>query len=137
MRIHSDILTAHQIYQAVHNLPGVNVTVTEHGSRSRTQAFEVSLTGTSPYRTMSGEDQAATWDEWGVFFSQIFDADPNALAGSQKYATYDGEDDFHYKTADRFYNREIPSDTHPRHKWEYMAPRRFVCNKCSAGLNQD
>lgn len=131
MRIHTDTLTASDIYQTVANLPGVYVEVMPHGSRARKQAYEIRLTGTSTRRTMDNQDQAATWDEWGVFFARLFDADRDALAGSVKYPAYDGATDYHRKTGRRFLSGNMPADTHQQHRWEFEGGV-LACTKCSA-----
>lgn len=138
MRIHTDELTMGSFFKATGDLPGVYLTITEHGSRSHARAFEVSLEGNG-YRKNTGkygagDEFGATWDEWGVFLSRIFDLDPRALAGSAKYPAYDGRNDFHIKTADRFESLLMPTDTHKRHTWRYAGPGTGVwrCVKCSA-----
>ena len=125
MRIHSDILTKGDIDDAIEDIPGVSVTVMSHGSRSRARAFEVRLTGTSSHRTMDGKDNAATWDEWGAFFANLFDLD-----GNMTCRAYKDENDFHDKTCSRFWVFDI-ADQHRRHKWEYLAPFHFSCH-CGA-----
>ncbi|QWY83886.1 hypothetical protein SEA_A3WALLY_389 [Microbacterium phage A3Wally] len=135
MRIHSDTLTASDIYQTVADLPGVYVEVMPHGSRARKQAFEVRVTGTSSRRTMDNQDQAATWDEWGVFFARLFNQDVHALAGSAKHPNYNGSKDFHTQTGHRFAALAIPADTHQQHRWEFDG-RTLACSKCSATLNR-
>lgn len=87
----------------------------ERGSRSRERAFEIILSGSSNRKQSYGADQAATWDEWGVFFGRLFNADPDATC----YA-YDGQDDFNWKTGDRFAKGEMPEDTHAQHRFEYV-----------------
>ena len=91
----------------------------ERGSRSRERAFDVILTGSSNRKQNTGDpysaDRAATWDEWGVFFGRLFNADPDATC----YA-YDGHDDFNWKTGDRFAKGEMPEDTHAQHRFEYV-----------------
>lgn len=131
MRIHSNTLTPSDFYKAVRDLPGVNVDVTKHGSRARSVAYEVRVTGTSTRRTMDNTEQAATWDEWGVFFAHIFAADPNALAGSQKHPSYDGTADFHRQTGNRFKALTMPTDTHQQHRWQFNGVT-LACTKCSA-----
>jgi hypothetical protein len=133
MRIHSDTLHPSDFYKVVRDLPGVSVDVIKHGSRARSVAYEVRLTGTSSRRTMDNMDQAATWDEWGVFFARIFDMDRDALAGSIKYPAYDGATDYHRKTGRRFVGLTMPRDTHQQHRWELDLSRGVLaCTKCSA-----
>src|SRR6478609_11159459 len=80
MRLHADTLTASDIYNAA-RIARADVEVTRHNSRSRGHAFNVTLTGESRYTTNTGSygagrDRAATWDQWGVFLSVLFDKDP-------------------------------------------------------------
>lgn len=134
MRIHTDSLTPRNVHETLMGLPGVYAEVAEHGSRSKHHALEVRLTGTSPYRTMDGEDQAATWDEWGVVMRRLFNLDPDMVIGnnSKNFETRAG---FELRTGDRFDDALVPADTHPRHRWESVAPYRFECSKCSATFN--
>ena len=75
MRIHSDIITREDIHRATP--ADVAATVTTHGSRSRLQAFEVSLEGLGARHTRkknsgqygAGYEYAASWDDWGVLGS--------------------------------------------------------------------
>lgn len=137
MRIHSDHLTQADIVKATmtDDMAGVYVTATPHGSRARARAFEVRLTGTSPYWTMDGQDHAATWDEWGVFFARLFEIDPNMLAGTPKNPTYRDADHFHLFTRYRFDELTIPADTHPRHNWAWGLGVT-QCTKCSAEMER-
>lgn len=140
MRIHSDILTVADVYDAVSDLPGVYVTVSENGSRTHRKGFEVSLEGNGYARNTGsyGSDRStpgATWDEWGVFLARLFDVDPRALPGSVKYPVYVDAGDFHRKTATRFADLTLPEDTHKRHTWEYSAGL-ITCKKCTATQNR-
>ena len=136
MRIHSDILTADDIHAATRDLPGVYVTASQHSSRARQRAFEVSLEGNG-YRKNTGlyggaEDFAATWDEWGVVIARLFGIDPHAFWGSAKRPTYADAEESHYLTGDRFRTLEIPADTHKRHRWDPNGDRHYSCHTCSA-----
>lgn len=140
MRIHTNLITGVDIYAATHNLPGVTVTATEHGSRSHARAFEVRLEGNGSHRNSGryGADtaeQAATWDEWGAFLSALYEIDPNALWGSQKHPVYRDRAHYHYLTNWRFIEDVdpgfLPSDTHKRHNWQWDASGA-QCSKCSA-----
>lgn len=143
MRIHTK-LALHDMHTALKNsaAPISFESISEHGSRTHEHAFEVALTGSSPYAGgMAHADyyQAATWDEWGAFFGALYDLDPDArCGGSVKRPTYANADDYHYKTGDRFHPRPVfggwtylPADTHDRHRWEFDAAG-FQCTKCSA-----
>ena len=135
MRIHSDTLTSLDIYRATDNLPGVYAEVSPRGSRSHANAYEVRLTGNSTRRTMDGRDQAATWDEWGVFFAAIFDVDPAAVAGSVKSPNYRSGAHYHAVTRYRFDADGLPSDTHQDHRWDFNGYVN-ACTKCSAQFDR-
>lgn len=45
---------------------------------------------------------AATWDQWGVLLSNLFYIDPRMKVGGHKHPYYDGADDFHRQTGERF-----------------------------------
>lgn len=140
MRIHTNLITVADIYAATHNLPGVTVTATPHGSRSHARAFEVRLEGNGSHRN-SGQygadtaEKAATWDEWGAFIAALYEVDPDALWGSQKYQVYSNRTHYHYLTNQRFIEDadpgHLPSDTHKRHNWQWGAGGA-ECTKCSA-----
>ena len=137
MRIHSNALDINDIYQATNGLPGVHVEVMPKGSRSHATAFEVRLTGNSTRRTMDGRDQAATWDEWGVFIAGVYEVDPAAVFGSVKTPNYRDSNHFHAVTRYRFDANELPSDTHQQHRWEYdLATGINQCSKCSASFER-
>jgi hypothetical protein len=65
---------------------GVSAYITEHGSRSRERAFEVTLYAYAKddlhrrYGNTGGygrsDDVAATWDEWGLFMVALYEIDP-------------------------------------------------------------
>lgn len=135
MRIHTNTLTIDDVYSATATLPGVYVTVSQHGSRSHARAFEVSLEGNG-YRKNTGthgagDEIGATWDEWGVFIARLFEVDPEALFGTPKYPTYQNAYHFHMLTDDRFLEGNMPSDTHKRHTWDWTVSGA-TCKKCSA-----
>lgn len=121
MRIHSDTLTLSSINRGLWDIDGAQAQVTEHGSRKRHHAFNVNLyswhhaTGrrhgnTGQYGSMRQDDPyALTWDEWGNFLAVIFKLDPNAVAGP-----YDGAEDFHWQTGDRYLNGPVVSHHHPQ-----------------------
>lgn len=137
MRIHSNVIEYADVIEAVHGMPGVYVTVSQHGSRSHARAFEVMLEGNGAARntgTHGGDPQiqAATWDEWGLFLARLYDLDNSMLCGSAKYPVYASLSDFDYHTQGRFSELEMPADTHRRHTWDYVGVRRQRCKKCSA-----
>lgn len=132
MRIHSDTLTVQDIREA-QRLSHTGLTYTEHGSRKRSHAFEVKLTGSSPRRPNGGrygssqsEDFAATWDEWGIFIGHLFEVDAKATM-----TFYEDAYEFHRKTDDRFVDLAW-EDQCRTHNWEYVYPREHTCKKCGA-----
>lgn len=135
MRLHSDKITEADIHAATRNLPGVRATVMAHGSWSRDHAFEVRIEGNGTaagYATKT--HTGATWDEWGAVMGYLYGIDMHALWGpSEKNAAYDGINDFDFRTGGRFdASGTLPSDTHKRHKWEYVPVREAYCTRCSA-----
>lgn len=119
MIIHSDRFTYRHFEDAA-AFAGVQLIEFERrGSRSRHAAFKFSLLGSSPYQRGFGAskngEKAATWDEWGIFLSRLFMLDPQARCGDKH--SYQSEEDFHWKTGDRFRTLH-PRNQHKRHKWQ-------------------
>lgn len=128
MRIHTDYLTANDIHTAAWRA-GVDVLrMTPHGSRSRTRAFEVALTGSSSRRTMDGSAQAATWDEWGAFIGHLYRVDEGIIAGQ-----YKDWNNFHFQTNFRFGRDFKPVPGHS-HKWEYSGG--WLNCECGASVDR-
>ena len=105
-----------------------------HKSKTAKFGYEITLSGESRRRQNGGDDYAATWDQWGIFLSVIYESDPNA-----KCWAYRDAGDFDYKTNDRFRPLELgnqkfyrPSDNHGDHKWIVGIPYMQKCKKCSA-----
>jgi hypothetical protein len=126
-------LTERQMWQALPE--GVSFDrISESGSRTHRRKFNVLLTG-SGYRVNTGrygagDWQGATWDEWGLFLANVYDADPSALCPVPGYRS---RIHFHVLTAGRFTDRTMPADTHRRHRWTYdVATGEQSCTKCSA-----
>lgn len=145
MRIHTDKAAEvrYAINAATRELPGVyHGPMSEHGSRSRKGALELSLTGNSGRYRNTGKwgadgEKSATWDEWGVVLAAVYAADPEAICGTAKRPVYAGADDFHWQTGERFAhvgpgNYTLPEDTHEVHMWDYVAQGTRECRKCSA-----
>lgn len=103
MRIHSDTLDRDTVFRAALAAKTYAEVLSAHGSRSRAGAFEVQLSGSSPYTAQSGAWKAATWDEWGVFLDSLFDIDPHMIAGP-----YNGRNDFIDKTQEDVNRNEGP-----------------------------
>lgn len=135
MRIHSNALTAADIHRATDALPGVYAEVKPVGSRSHAGAFEVRLTGTSTRLTMDKRDNAATWDEWGVFIAAIYEVDAVAVFGSVKSPNYRDSNHFHAVTRYRFDADRLPEDSHQQHRWQYDGVVN-QCSKCSASFER-
>ena len=137
MRIHTNTIVHRDLLDAARGLP-VQVTATEHGSRTHARAFEILLTGTSNRLTNSGkygagEDYAATWDEWGMFLFRLFDRDPFMRVGGIKAPVYKNADDFDRRTGGR-YATLTPEEQHKNHRWGRSEDAgRHVC-KCGAYL---
>lgn len=135
MKIHSDVLTARDIYQATAaaGMRGVDAEVTTHGSRSRARSFNVHLTGTSTRRTNPGwaygeRDFAATWDEWGMFINALYEIDPEAIIGQ-----YPSKAVFEYVTNWRFEHLTAPyQHGEGGHRWKVEVPGVQECTSCSA-----
>jgi hypothetical protein len=115
MLLHTDTIDTLEVRKAA-RLAGVNFTRLElKGSRSRDHKFDLILTGTSGRRqNMGGPDEAARWDEWGIFLGHLFRLDP--LMWSPYYA--DAEH-YTWATGGRFTPDFGPGDTHKRHPWEF------------------
>lgn len=131
MRLHTDTLTRADLHAAIARagLEVHNLTATEHGSRSHTRAWNVHLTGTSSRRPNNGNTDAyaATWDEWGMFFAELYRRDPQMLAGTAGAPIYRDAPDFHAVTGDRFHAL-TPDEQHggAGHKWEVTVPGEIV-----------
>ena len=80
MKVYSDTLTRKDLAEAAH-AAGVYLWLCEEMKRTRVRAhgWEVSLSGSSPYRSqMADYHQAATYDEHGEWMMRLFDLDPDA-----------------------------------------------------------
>lgn len=119
MRLHSDTLTPKEIRTAVAAVDGVSIGgLTSHGSRSRNAAWELNLTGHGRSGGQWGNHSdrpTASWDDWGMVLHRLFDADPRMIVGTPGRPTYDGRDDFHAETVDR-YRTLTPDQAHHQHK---------------------
>lgn len=110
MRIHSDILTVHDITMTLADtIPGAWCDqLTRHASRTHRNGFEVRL------RAPEGRDahgklrrppqggaapgvKAPTYDEWGTFLATLFEQDPDGTFGP-----YKGRPHFHQTTRYRY-----------------------------------
>lgn len=119
MRIHTDKLTADDLYSAVPS--GCYLEISQKGSRKRDHAFEVGMSArpgsgahgikrSYPRNTgncgSAGDfDRAATWVEWGDWMVALLKIDPNAIIGH-----YDGASDFVRVTTDYAVHRPARED---------------------------
>ena len=137
MRIHANTLTTGDIREAARIARVDIVQLSTHGSRTLDYAFNVKLEGESRRRpnggsSGAGSGYAATWDQWGVFLSILFDRDPTIV--TTYYASWQ---DF-YRATDRRFAPSIdgdfwPDDAHGDHTFRYQGvPRSQSCTKCSA-----
>jgi hypothetical protein len=135
MKLHANTLTPANVRSAARKARVDLVTFTERGSRSHSRAYDVILSGESRYRTNAGTSggydmpHAATWDQWGIFLAALYAVDPTV-----KSWAYDGTDDFHHKTADRFHT--VTSISQP----EYHRHHDFTYNgsgqSCACGAEK-
>lgn len=126
MRLHTDRITMSNLYRAA-TVAGVEMTAfTQHASRKRVRAFEIQLSGSSPHRQNNGTgNQAAMWDEWGMFLGALYRIDPHMHCRA-----YSGVWDFDYQTDDRFAEGPV---TVCAHRWAYDGePYTHSCKKCGA-----
>jgi hypothetical protein len=116
MKIHSDKLTRGDFLDAARRAQVELIDFEECGSRSRAKGFKFSLTGSSPHRRnfSTGNEPAATWDEWGIFLACLFAVDCESYCGSKSYRS---EEHFHWCTGNRFRSLTT-ANQHKRHKWE-------------------
>jgi hypothetical protein len=137
MRIHSDHLTRQDIADALTAAgPGVSADdIARKGSRSRRQAWDVYLFGTSSNRPNnrdhSADEYAATWDEWGIVLGYLFRVDPSATVPG----VYLNGDHFRWVTGGRF-DTLTPAEGHKRHRWTYSGDSvtgSYYVHACTCG----
>lgn len=127
MRIHTNELLWRDIRTAATTAGVTLLRDSEHKSRTHKRAFDVILSGNSPYRVHQGQnrrpdeeyfgdEKAASWDQWGIFLSLLFEADADL-----KTPYYASREEFHWRTSARF-DRWDPEETqeHRQHRWEYQ-----------------
>src|SRR3954468_14793548 len=132
MRIHADTLTHRQIDTAARAAGVRFVRRNDHGSRTRDHAFDVILSGDSPYRVNGNPDEfAASWDQWGIFLASIFSADESVTITR----VYRDADHFHMITGDRF-ETLTRADAHRLRRWTLKAPYVQSCT-CGASRRWD
>lgn len=133
MKIHSNTLTVTDIARATksHGMRGVYDTTSTKGSRSRKRAFDVKLTGTSnrlqnPGTGSRNVENAATFDEWGMFIDFLFLLDEDAIIGK-----YKGYEHFKACTLGRYESLTQPY-AHGNHKWKPIGNGLDQCTGCEA-----
>jgi len=135
MRLHTNTLTDAHITNAARSA-GIQIEhLGRHGSRKRTHAFEVALSGSGNAGGQwgGGGYKSATWDEWGIFLAELYRTDPDMIAGS----AYRNAEHFAWVTGNR-YDTLTPGQQHLRHKWDYTgksctgAYHVYDCAKCGA-----
>lgn len=153
MRLHSNTHLAGAIYNAAEVAGAEVFDVIHNDSRSHEHGFTVKLTGDAPNRPMywdrdrDGDVRAASWDQWGIFLSVLFDRDPDMVVGSVSSPTYANVYDFDRKTNGRFATTQVdggrvgpartPDDMHNRHTFDYRGVQAtgghiYRCRKCTA-----
>jgi hypothetical protein len=144
MRIHANTLTRLQVCEAARIARVDFGRLTGHGSRKRDHAFDVTLTGESRRRPNSGaggsgDEYAATWDQWGVFLAVLFHADDSVTTGPYADAEAFGRATFWRfddRSAEVDYATEPvfwPVDAHGDHTFRWAGvPFQQSCTKCSA-----
>lgn len=136
-----------------------NVELTEHRSQTHPRAFEVKFSGDSTRGPNSGQygmdnyGKAATWDQWGLFLSALYEVDTAARVGGAKLPIYADAEHFHWTTANRYRGaqdndgtRRVDASTgtfmtaglgyHRQHKWQSVG-KLAVCDawvsQCACG----
>jgi len=139
MKVHTNVLTRDNFFEAADEA-GVTInSISEHGSRSHARSFNVYLEGSSSRQSNGRDHKAATWDEWGHFMSILYTEDRDAMWGSKAWG-YQNVDDFNFQTQNRFECGTPASDPHAQHKWQYdhalsnplSGVSRHYCTGCSA-----
>lgn len=103
MRIHTNHPLPDSVFTNARQAAGVmHEKYERHNSRTHATAREVLLEGESGRRSNggrrgTGDFEAASWDQWGIYLGFIFDQDPTA-----KTPYYKDADDFNRATGGRF-----------------------------------
>lgn len=158
MRLHTNHNLMSAITEAAEVAGAEVFDLVSNDSRSHDYGFTVKLTGDAPNRPngwsrdKDGDVRAASWDQWGVFFSVLFDRDPEMVVGGVANPVYNGVHDFDRQTNGRFARHltidngrhlpakgnfvYVPHDMHNRHVWDYQGESFqggvFRCRKCTA-----
>lgn len=124
MRIHTDTLTVEHLEQAIEGMEHIIVRYTRRRSRQRARGYDVQLINDTDEYTL------VTWDEWGLFISELFRIDPDAIIGQ-----YINRATFLETTFSRFETLEV-ADVHD-HTWMDSATTAGLreCVECGAQFN--
>jgi hypothetical protein len=101
MKVYSNTLTDQDLRDAA-KAARVGLWVCDRITRTRISknAWEVSLTGSSPYTSQMGDyHKAATYDEHGYWMAELFAKDPDARISWWKNADHFNEGTEHKYTA--------------------------------------
>lgn len=132
MRIHTNATRA-QVESI--NVPGITLGgITEHRSHTHERAFEVGLSGSGRQGGAYGRVSyvTATWDEWGVWLSHLYEIDLAArCGGNAKSPIYTDRSDFHHCTGGRFLGDFDLTKQHRQHRWDSLGDGWHEC-KCGA-----
>ncbi len=134
MRLHTKVSET-DVYTAARKA-GVEVeNLSRHGSRKRSHAFEVTLSGSGSWANSGGYGAAghksATWDEWGIFLDALYRVDAQMVAGE----AYQGREHFRWVTGARYDNLR-PGAQHKRHRWNPQgrsAGGGYYVSECKCG----
>lgn len=132
MKIHSNVLTREDIIHAARNIAHCDITdLSERGSRSHKNRWDIKLSGDSLYNQNFGDSKAATWDQWGIFLAYLFRLDPTV-----KTDMYSDVNNFHWITGERFISLTYP-EQHKRHKWIPIGNDEFICDDCDSSMRNN
>jgi hypothetical protein len=158
MKIHTDRLTASDIYSAALTARVDVIDLEESGSKSHERKFSFRLEGESNRRPNFGTarvdrfdrpERAATWDQWGVFLAILFYTDAERTFEVSRNMMTDRHEDivgFAHRTQGRFtpVKRYLtpggagwldywPADAHGDHSWtQDGTPYQRQCRRCTA-----
>ena len=136
MRLHSDSLDELEVRKAVRLAGADFIRLNLKGSKSRDHAFDVVLSGSAAHKSQGGygmvtDDQAATWDEWGIALGTMFRLDPNMLT-----PYYADAEDFTWQTGGRFTPEFTPAMQHRFHKFKWTGDSvtgSYTVRECKCG----
>lgn len=139
MRIHSDSIEELDVRKAARLAGASFLRLDTKGSRSRAGAFDVILSGSGVHKSQGGygmvtDEQAATWDEWGIVLGHLYRLDPNL-----KTPYYADADHFVWMTGGRFTSEFTPAQQHRTHRWHHSGDSvtgSYSVRECKCGAVQ-